>query len=120
MVEYQIKIIKGKLMEFTNISIAQQANILYDGNITSRSITFEDGSKKTLGIMLPGEYELNTVNKTILDINSGTLEVMLPAEDWVEYVAPAQIEIDQNSKYKLRVTSLVDYCCSFIKQNFTK
>lgn len=100
-------------MEFNNVSIAKEANILFDGNITSRSITFEDGSKKTLGIMLPGEYELNTVNKATIDINSGMVEVMLPAEDWVEYVAPAKIKIAQNSKYKLKVTSLVDYCCSF-------
>lgn len=100
-------------MDFNNVSIAKEANILFDGNITSRSITFEDGSKKTLGIMLPGEYELNTVNKATIDINSGVLEVMLPAEDWVEYVAPATIKIAQNSKYKLKVTSLVDYCCSF-------
>ncbi len=105
-------------MEFNNISIEKEANILYGGNITSRSITFEDGSKKTLGIMLPGVYELNTVNKELIDINSGTVEVMLPAEDWVEYVSPATIEIPQNSKFKLRVTSLVDYCCSFIKTTY--
>ncbi len=105
-------------MEFNNISIEKEANILYGGNITSRSITFEDGSKKTLGIMLPGEYELNTVNKELIDINSGIVEVMLPAEDWVEYVSPAIIEIPQNSKFKLRVTSLVDYCCSFIKTTY--
>ncbi len=105
-------------MDFGNVSIAKQANILYDGNITSRSITFGDGSKKTLGIMLPGEYELNTVNKAVIDINSGSLEVMLPAEDWVEYVAPASVKIAQNSKYKLKVTSLVDYCCSFIKVTY--
>ena len=100
-------------MEFDNISIDKEANILYDGNITSRKITFSDGSKKSLGIMLEGEYELNTVNKAIIDISTGTLEVRLPAEDWVEYVAPASIAIAQNSKYKLKVTSLVDYCCSF-------
>ena len=105
-------------MDFSNISIAKEANILYDGNITSRSITFEDGSKKTLGIMLEGEYELNTVNKAIIDINSGVLEVMLPAEDWVEHVGPASIEIAQNCKYKLKVTSLVDYCCSFEKATY--
>ncbi|MCP4969634.1 MAG: pyrimidine/purine nucleoside phosphorylase, partial [Arcobacter sp.] len=35
------------MMEFNNISIEKEANILYGGNITSRSITFEDGSKKT-------------------------------------------------------------------------
>ncbi len=103
---------------FENITIAKEANILYDGKITSRGITFGDGSKKTLGIMLPGEYELNTVNKTTIDINSGIMEVMLPAEDWVEYVAPATIEIAQNSKYKLKVTSLVDYCCSFTKVSY--
>ena len=105
-------------MEFSNASIAKEANILYDGNITGRSIAFEDGTKKTLGIMLPGEYELNTVNKAILEINSGVLKVMLPAEDWVEYEAPASIEIAQNSKYRLKVTSLVDYCCSFIKVTY--
>ena len=105
-------------MDFNNVNIAQEANILYDGNITSRSISFSDGKKKTLGIMLPGEYELNTVNKAVIVINSGVLEVMLPAEDWVEYVAPASIEIAQNSKYKLRVTSLVEYCCSFEKVTY--
>jgi purine/pyrimidine-nucleoside phosphorylase len=107
-------------MDFTNVTVAKEANILYDGNITSRSITFDDGSKKTLGIILPGEYELNTVNKATIDINTGVLDVMLPAEDWIKYVAPASIEISQNSKYKLRVSSLVDYCCSFEKTTFCK
>ena len=56
---------------FKGVSIAKAANILYDGNITSRAITFEDGSKKPLGIMLEGEYELNTVNKEVIDIQRG-------------------------------------------------
>ena len=100
---------------FKGVSIAKAANILYDGNITSRAITFEDGSKKTLGIMLPGEYELNTVHKEIMDIQRGVLEVMLPAQDWQKFEGPASFEIPANSKFKLRVHSLVDYCCSFIK-----
>jgi uncharacterized protein YaiE (UPF0345 family) len=50
-----------------------------------------------------------------MDIQRGTLEVMLPAEDWVKFEGPATFEIPANSKFKLRVHSLVDYCCSFIK-----
>jgi len=103
------------MAEFNNVSIAKAANVLFEGNITSRSIEFEDGSRKTLGIMLPGEYELNTVHAEIMDIQRGKLEVLLPAEDWVEYNGPATFEIPANSKFKLRVHSLVDYCCSFIK-----
>ncbi len=102
-------------MMFRGVSIAKAANILYDGNITSRAITFEDGSKKTLGIMLQGEYELNTVNKEIIDIQRGVLEVLLPAQEWQKYEGPASFEVPANSKFKLRVHSLIDYCCSFIK-----
>lgn len=103
------------MAEFKSVNIAKAANIFFEGRITSRSIEFEDGSRKTLGIMLPGEYELNTVHKEIMDIQTGELEVMLPAEDWMEVKAPASFEVPPNSKFKLRVKSLVDYCCSFIK-----
>ena len=102
------------MAEFNNVSIAKAANILFEGHITSRTIVFEDNSRKTLGIMLPGEYELNTVHKEVMDIQRGVLEVMLPAQDWVKYEGPASFEIQANSKFKLRVHSLVDYCCSFI------
>lgn len=103
------------MAEFKNISIAKAANILFEGNITSRSLVFDDGSRKTLGIMLAGEYELNTIHKEIMDIQRGIIEIMLPAKDWVKYEGPATIEIPANSKFKLRVHTLVDYCCSFIK-----
>jgi uncharacterized protein YaiE (UPF0345 family) len=46
--------------------------------VTSRSIIFQDGSRKTLGIMLPGEYEFNTDDKELMEIMSGQLEVLLP------------------------------------------
>ena len=105
------------MAEFNNVSIAKAANILFEGNITSRTIVFEDNSRKTLGIMLSGEYELNTVHKEVIDIQRGVLEVMLPAQDWVKYEGPASFEIQANSKFKLRVHSLVDYCCSFIKNH---
>jgi len=103
-------------MKFENVSIAKAAIVLYEGNITSRSIEFSDGSRKTLGIMLPGEYELNTVHIQKMDIQMGQLEVLLPAQEWVSYKGPATFVVPANSKFKLKVTSLVDYCCSFIKE----
>lgn len=103
------------MSKFSNVSIAKAANILFEGNITSRSIEFEDGSRKTLGIMLPGIYELNTVHTEIMDIQRGKLEVLLPAQEWVEFEGPATFEIPANSKFQLKVHSLIDYCCSFIK-----
>ena len=103
------------MADFNNVSINKSANIFYDGNVTSRSIEFEDGSRKTLGIMLPGEYEFNTIHREVMDINSGTVEYKLQAQDWVSITAPDSFEVPENTKFKIKVNSLMDYCCSFIK-----
>ncbi len=101
---------------FENISINKNANIYFDGKVTSRSIEFQDGSRKTLGIMLPGEYQFNTLSKEIMEINSGELEYKIPAGEWTQVVAPGEFEVPANSKFEIRIISLVDYCCSFIKE----
>ncbi len=44
------------MSEFNDVTIIKKANIYFDGKVTSRSVLFPDGSRKTLGIMLPGEY----------------------------------------------------------------
>ena len=103
------------MSDFENIKIAKKANILYDGHVTSRTIEFPDGSKKTLGIMLPGEYEFTTIHENVIDVQSGELEVLLPAQEWKKIVAPQTFKVPANSRFKLKVVSLIDYCCSFTK-----
>ncbi len=48
------------MAEFSNVTVKKAANIYYDGKVTSRVVTFADGSTKTLGIMMPGDYEFGT------------------------------------------------------------
>lgn len=103
------------MSDFENIKIAKKANILYDGHVTSRTIEFADGSKKTLGIMLPGEYEFTTIHENVIDVQSGELEVLLPAQEWKKIVAPQTFKVPANSRFKLKIVSLIDYCCSFTK-----
>jgi hypothetical protein len=40
-------------MEFKNVTVIKKANVYFDGKVTSRTVIFPDGSKKTLGIMFP-------------------------------------------------------------------
>lgn len=104
------------MSEFNNVTLIKEANIYFDGKVTSRSVIFPDGSKKTLGIMLPGEYEFNTADKEIMEIMSGDLEVLLPDEDgWKTVKGGEAFEVDAHSKFSMKVKSLTDYCCSFIK-----
>ena len=103
------------MSEFNNVTITKQANVYFDGNVTSRSIIFQDGSKKTLGIMLPGEYEFNTDDKELMEILSGDLEVLLPDSDWQTIKGGESFEVPANSSFQLKIKEITDYCCSFIK-----
>jgi len=103
------------MSQFDNVSVVREANIYFDGNVTSRSVVFADGTRKTLGIMLPGEYEFNTDDKELMEIMSGELDVLLPGEEWQRIKGGESFEVPENSKFRLRVAGITDYCCSFIK-----
>jgi uncharacterized protein YaiE (UPF0345 family) len=104
------------MSEFNNVTVIKKANVYFDGNVTSRTVVFADGSRKTLGVMLPGEYEFNTEDKEIMEILAGDLEVLLPGADgWKAVKSGEKFEVPAMSKFSLRVRKLTDYCCSFIK-----
>ena len=101
---------------FENVTIIKKANAYFDGKVTSRTVLFSDGEKKTLGIMLPGEYEFGTAEKEFMEILAGQLEVLLPgSEKWITFSNSGSFEVPANSKFKLKVIELTDYCCSYIK-----
>jgi purine/pyrimidine-nucleoside phosphorylase len=105
------------MSEFKGVTVVKKANIYFDGNVTSRTVIFSDGSKKTLGVMLPGEYEFGTGAKELMEIMSGEMEVLLPGENaWKTITGGQSFEVAGNAKFKLRVKTLSDYCCSFIGQ----
>ncbi len=103
------------MSNFENVSIVKEANIYFGGSVTSRTVIFSDGSQKTLGIMLPGEYEFNTDDKELMEIFSGSLEVRLPNSEWQNILSGDSFEVPANSKFELKINSITDYCCSFIK-----
>ena len=69
------------MKKFDNVSVAVEGNSYFDGAVTSRTINFADGSRKTLGFMLPGEYEFGTDQAELMEIASGQMEVKLPGSD---------------------------------------
>lgn len=102
------------MSEFQNVTVIKKANIYFDGSVTSRTVLFADGSKKTLGIMLPGDYEFGTVAAEIMEIQAGRLQVLLPdADEWQSVSGGEQFEVPANASFLLKVEDVVDYCCSY-------
>ncbi|OOZ81076.1 hypothetical protein BOW50_00095 [Solemya velum gill symbiont] len=102
------------MSQFDNVSIVREANIYFDGKVTSRVVLFQDGTRKTLGIMLPGEYEFSTDEKELMEISSGILEVLLPDAEWKSIRGGGSFEVPADSKFHLKVVEVTDYCCSYL------
>lgn len=103
------------MSEFTNVTVIKAANVYFDGKVVSRTVLFPDGSKKTLGIMLPGDYEFATERAELMEILAGELDVQLPGDPaWQHFSAGSSFNVPAQASFKLKVASLTDYCCSYL------
>ena len=103
------------MSEFNNVTVVREANVYFDGGVTSRTVLFPNGEKKTLGIMLPGEYTFNTAAAELMEILAGEMELKVAGETgWQKVVGGEAFEVTANSSFTMKVTKLADYCCSFL------
>jgi len=103
------------MSEFNNVTITREANVYFDGNVTSRTLTFADGTTKSLGIMMPGDYTFGTDKPELMEILAGELTYRLEGNDeWLAVKANEAFNVPGNSSFDLKVVSLVDYCCSYL------
>jgi uncharacterized protein YaiE (UPF0345 family) len=80
------------MSEFKNVTIIKKANIYFDGKVTS------------------------TAEMEIMEILAGELDVMLPrAASWITVKGGGVFEVPAQSKFSLKVKSLTDYCCSYVR-----
>jgi uncharacterized protein YaiE (UPF0345 family) len=103
--------------DFSNATIVKQANQYFDGQVTSRTVIEADGTRKTLGIMMPGSYTFGTEAAEHMEILAGHVEVELPgAQSNCETIKGGEyFEVPANSSFDIKVLEVTDYCCTYIK-----
>lgn len=103
------------MSEFNNVTVTREANVYFDGKVTSRAVTFADGTTKTLGIMMPGDYTFSTTKAELMEIMAGELVYRLAdTEKWLAIKAGKSFNVPADSSFDLKVTQLADYCCSYL------
>ena len=70
----------------------------------------EDKAWQTLA-----ESNFGTAAAELMEITSGELEVKLPGSDaWVNIQGGESFDVPANSKFQVKVSSITDYCCSYL------
>jgi hypothetical protein len=90
-----------------------EVNEYFDGKVKS-FVLHSNESKKTVGVMEPGEYEFNTEGKEIMTVISGELSVYLAQYDeWENYGAGASFDVPAKSLLKVKVEQATAYLCEY-------
>lgn len=104
------------VMEFENVKFVAKANVYFGGKVLSHAFFMPDGSRKTVGVIFPGEYEFATGDAEIMEVTSGELTVMLPGKtEWEKFSAGHSFNIPANSKFKCGSEEISEYVCSYVK-----
>ena len=100
--------------QFDNVTVLKKGNVYFDGKCVSHTVIFADGTKKTLGVILPSSLTFNTGAPEIMEINSGSCNVRLKGEEaWKTYAAGTSFNVPGDSSFDIEVTETVDYVCHF-------
>ncbi|MBN2644923.1 MAG: pyrimidine/purine nucleoside phosphorylase [Desulfuromonadaceae bacterium] len=100
---------------FSNVKAVCKANVFFDGKVVSHSIFLADGSRKSLGIIAPGEYHFDTAAAERMEIIAGQCRVRVAGQtQWIGFEAGTWFDVPANSFFDICVDEgLVQYVCSF-------
>ena len=96
------------------VTVTTTANVYFDGKCISHGVTLADGSKKSVGVILPSTLTFNTGAPEIMECTGGACEYKLAGSDaWVKSTPGEKFSIASNSKFEIRVTDAYHYICHF-------
>ena len=101
--------------QYINVTAIAKSNIYFDGKVISHKIILDDGSEKTLGVMLTGEYTFDTTAAELMEVTGGEMEVLLPSQsEWQVYKTGESYPVPANASFNVKVTDTCDYVCSYL------
>jgi uncharacterized protein YaiE (UPF0345 family) len=98
----------------SGVSVTTRANVYFDGKCVSHGVTFADGTKKSVGVILPAQLTFNTGAAEIMECVAGSCEYKLAGTDeWVRSSAGERFSVPANSSFEIRVAEAYHYICHF-------
>ena len=94
--------------------VTAQANVYFDGKCVSHTVTLADGTKKSVGVVLPAQLTFKTGAPEVMECVAGSCEYRLAGSDsWARSGPGERFSIPANSSFDIRVGEAYHYICHF-------
>jgi purine/pyrimidine-nucleoside phosphorylase len=94
--------------------VTTQANVYFDGKCVSHTVTLADGSRKSVGVVLPAQLTFNTGAPERMECVAGGCDYRIAgSEEWRTSGPGDTFSVPANSSFDIRVTDAYHYICHF-------
>jgi uncharacterized protein YaiE (UPF0345 family) len=102
------------MSQFENVSVVKKANVYFDGKCVSHTIQLADGTKKSVGVILPSTLVFNTGAPEVMEGVAGACKVRLKGEsEWARYGSGESFKVPGNSSFEISCDEPYHYVCHF-------
>lgn len=99
---------------FDHVSIDKQANLYMDGKCISYNLTFPDGGKKTIGVILPTSITFATDSAETMEIVAGKCKVRIGNEGTAaSYETGQRFHVPAHTRFEVETSEPLHYVCHF-------
>lgn len=102
------------MSRFDKVSVLTQANVYFDGKCVSHTVLFPDGSRKTVGVILPSVLTFKTGVPETMECVAGRCRVRLEGEQaWTEYGPGERFHVPADTRFEIEALEPYHYVCHF-------
>lgn len=89
---------------FNGASVDKAANVYFDGKCVSHNLVLADGSRKSVGVIMPASLTFNTGAPEVMEGVGGACRIRLKGEsDWKTCGVGQSFEVPANSSFDIVV-----------------
>jgi uncharacterized protein YaiE (UPF0345 family) len=100
--------------QFDQVSVVKKANVYFDGKCVSHTVLLADGTRKSVGVILPSKLTFGTGAPEIMELLEGRCLVKLAGETVAkEYKGGQSFDAPGNSSFDIETLETLHYVCHF-------
>ena len=102
------------MSQFDNVSVVKKANVYFDGRCVSHTVVLADGTRKTVGVILPSSLTFTTGAPEVMEGVGGSCRVRLKGEsDWKPWGDGESFTVPGDSSFEIACDEPYHYVCHF-------
>jgi hypothetical protein len=100
-------------MQFNQVSVEKKANVFFEGKCVSHTVTLPDGTRKSVGVILPSTLRFDMTTREIMEAIDGQAYVSINGAPEQTFAIGQSWTVDPGGYFVIRVDAPFHYVCHF-------